>query len=434
MNKIIKIFGAKSNSSMGTLGTGRTGQVADSCFAAEGTNILQKHRKRVIFHKSRAVIRDKWMKNIFNIANFYAKSYNTGTRWNRFRERYRDLAEGRHRAMTIKDIAEKSGYAVSTVSRALNHHPDVSKQAKEEIWRVVEQTGFVPNANARKLKQTETKSILFLVKSTGNMFFDAMLVELQSLASAAGYEGVTQYLEEDDDEVLLAVQLCKALRPKGIVFLGGNSEHFAQNFGRVTVPCVLATMVDASLRFEQLSMVGVNDCKAACKAVEHLLDAGHRNLVILGGDPKVSYPSSQRLRGCKMAFANRGIQWKDEACLTTSFSFAGAYNTLHQWLQQGHRPDAIFAMSDTTAIGAMRALADHGLRVPQDVSVVGFDGLELSQFCTPRLCTMCQPAQRIAQESIRLVLDCIQNQAPAQSVVLEATLLEGESVAMRAPC
>ena len=70
MNKIIKIFGAKSNSSMGTLGTGRTGQVADSCFAAEGTNILQKHRKRVIFHKSRAAIRDKWMKNIFNIANF----------------------------------------------------------------------------------------------------------------------------------------------------------------------------------------------------------------------------------------------------------------------------------------------------------------------------------------------------------------------------
>ena len=169
--------------------------------------------------------------------------------------------------MTIKDIARESGYAISTVSRALNDHPDVSEEAKARIRQVVEARGFVPNANARKLKQTEAKSIVFVVKSTANMFFAGMLVQLQQLVSRAGYDGVVQYLDEDGDEVVLARQLSRELKPRGIIFLGGSAEHFRKGFADIHLPCVLATVVSEELAFPNLSMVGVDDRKAGAAAI-----------------------------------------------------------------------------------------------------------------------------------------------------------------------
>ncbi len=334
--------------------------------------------------------------------------------------------------MTIKDIARESGYAISTVSRALNDHPDVSEEAKARIRRIVEEKGFVPNSNARKLKQTEAKSIVFVVKSTANMFFAGMLVELQQLARQAGYDGVAQYLDEDGDEIQLARQLCRELKPKGIIFLGGSAEHFRQGFDKIKIPCVLATVVSEDLKFANLSMVGVDDRKAARQAIDHLLDQGHRDILILGADPAFSNPSQKRLEGCQDSFSAHGMALAPRRYLRTSFSFEAAYQTMRQWLQEGQRPQAVFAMSDTTAIGAIRALNDAGLQVPRDVSVIGFDGVELARFYTPRLCTMCQPSARIAKTSVQLLLDCIERGQPARTVLLDAELVPGESVAARA--
>lgn len=333
--------------------------------------------------------------------------------------------------MTIKDIARESGYAISTVSRALNNHPDVSEEAKARIRQVVEARGFVPNANARKLKQTEAKSIVFVVKSTANMFFAGMLVQLQQLVSRAGYDGVVQYLDEDGDEVVLARQLSRELKPRGIIFLGGSAEHFRKGFADIHLPCVLATVVSEELVFPNLSMVGVDDRKGGAAAIDHLLANGHKDILILGADPAYSNPSYKRLQGCNDSFTAHGMELAPRRYLRTSFSFEAAYQAMDAWLKEGQRPQAVFAMSDTTAIGAIRALNDHGLRVPEDVSVIGYDGVELANFYTPRLCTMHQPSERIAQASVELLLGCIEKNQPARTLMLEAELVFGESVAER---
>ena len=116
------------------------------------------------------------------------------------------------------------------MSRALNNHPDVSEEAKRRISEIVAERGFVPNSNARQLKRQQAKCIAFIVKGTTNMFFSDMLVELQRRVSEAGYDGVVQYLAEGDDEVALAQQLCGELKPKGLIFLGGDSRNFASGF------------------------------------------------------------------------------------------------------------------------------------------------------------------------------------------------------------
>lgn len=330
--------------------------------------------------------------------------------------------------MTIKDIAKKSGYAISTVSRALNNHPDVSEQTKQRIAQVVAETGFVPNSNARQLKRQQAKCIAFIVKGIGNMFFADMLAELQRLVAEAGFDGVVHYLNEHDNEVAAAQRLCAELKPRGIVFLGGDTRNFSAGFKAITVPCVLTTTVSTELCFPNLSMVGVDDRAAGRTAIDHLVEKGHRSIVIMGSDPSFSSPSQMRLQGCKDSLAAHMLTFEPEMFLQSRFSMEDAYTTMQHYLEQGGNATAVFAMSDTMAIGAIRALLDAGRSVPRDVSVLGFDGTPLAHYYHPRLATLRQPARQIAQNSIRLLMGCIRKTGYSQTVLLEASLEPGSSI------
>lgn len=330
--------------------------------------------------------------------------------------------------MTIKDIAKESGYAISTVSRALNDHPDVSEEAKRRISEIVAQRGFVPNANARQLKRQQAKCIAFIVKGTTNMFFADMLVELQRRVNGSGYDGVVQYLPEGDDEVALAQRLCRELKPQGLIFLGGDSRNFAKGFSKVPVPSVLATTVSEELQFANLSMVGVDDKAAGRRAIDYLVGHGHRRIAVIGGDPVDSTPGRMRLAGCRESFAAHGIPFDERMFLPACFSWDEGYAAMKRFLDGGGEATAVFAMSDVQAVGAIRAILDSGRTVPGDISVLGFDGTPVARFYNPTLATLCQPAAEIAKTSVKLVLGCIERQRPAKTVLLDARLLEGGSV------
>lgn len=165
--------------------------------------------------------------------------------------------------MTIKDIAKESGYAVSTVSRALNDHPDVSAETKARIQAVIDAHGFIPNNNAKHLKQTATKSIAIVVKGTSNMLFAPIVERMQDLIKSAGYTDVVYYLDEDSDEVRHALLLCREQKPLGLLFLGGNLSYFRENFSRIRVPSVLVTNPGGALGFPNLSSVSTDDAAAA---------------------------------------------------------------------------------------------------------------------------------------------------------------------------
>ncbi len=330
--------------------------------------------------------------------------------------------------MTIKDIARESGYAISTVSRALNNHPDVSEETKRRIAQIVAEKGFVPNSNARRLKRQQGKSIAFIVKGAGNMFFADMLVELERLVGEAGFDSVVRYLNESDDEVAHARQLCTELKPRGLIFLGGDSRNFQQGFDQINVPSVLTTTVNSELNFPNLSMVGVDDRAAGQLAIEYLLAKGHRDIVVMGSDHSAIGPCQMRLEGCIQALSAHGIAFTGDMFLQSSFTMDSAYAAMQSYLKNGGKATAVFAMSDAMAIGAIRALLDAGLSVPQDVSVIGFDGTPLARYYSPRLTTLCQPAQQIAKTSVKLLLGCILKGQPPKTVLLQAKLEPGSSV------
>ena len=330
--------------------------------------------------------------------------------------------------MTIKDLAAKTGYGVATVSRVLNNHPNVSEKARQAILEAVRESGFQINANAQQLKQLHSSSILVVVKGTANELFAELVENIQACIAPAEYPLLVDYLDENANEVLRAVQLCREKKPRGLLFLGGNRENFLADFHKIDIPSVLITNDASGLPFENLSSVSTDDRAAARCAMDTLLGLGHRHIAVIGGDPSVSDTSRLRYEGCLAALAESGAEFDETRDYqAVRFSYADGYAAAQALLRTGRQYTALFAASDVMAIGAIRALWDAGLRVPEDVSVIGFDGLPLGSYLVPQLSTIAQPVPSIAERSVALLIACIEEGVAARYETVPFTLCLRES-------
>lgn len=329
--------------------------------------------------------------------------------------------------MTIKDLAEKTGYGVGTISRVLNNHPNVSEKARRAIQQAVEESGFQINTNAKHLKQ-HANSILVVVKGTANEMFSEMVETIQNLVAKTNYPLHVDYMDEDGNEVLRAVQLCREKKPLGILFLGGNTQNFLRDFAKVDIPCVLVSNDASNLPFENLSSVCTDDREATRRAMDTLIEMGHRKFVIVGGDRQVSDTGRLRYEGCMQSFQEHGIDFDEERDYRgVRFSYQDGYNATQQLISTGRPFTALFAAADVMAIGAIRALHNHGLRVPEDVSVVGFDGLPLCSFLVPQLTTVSQSRIPMAERGVEILIDRIENGGKACHEFVPYTLYQRES-------
>lgn len=330
--------------------------------------------------------------------------------------------------MTIKDLARETGYSVGTVSRVLNNHPSVSEKARREITLAIERFGFERNENAKNLKQLKNEGILVLVKGRKNELFASIIERLQQFFDKTDYTLMLDYFDEHEDEVRRAVHLCAVKKPQGILFLGGNSSNFIGSFEGIRVPSVLLTDNAAALPFDNLSSVFTDDVAAADCAVSYLIEQGHRQIAVIGGDPKISDTSRMRLEGCVRAMLRHGIP-APAAREADLYSYEGGYRTMQRILQRGTPFTALFAMADVMAVGAIRALHEAGLRVPEDVSVCGYDGLPLGDYLRPQLTTIRQSVDDLADRAACLLRKAIEEQRPAQHEVVPFRFSERESVA-----
>ena len=330
--------------------------------------------------------------------------------------------------MTIKDIARLSGVGVTTVSRVLNDHPDVSEETRRRVLAVVAEQGFQPNTNARHLKQQTSASIAIIVKGTMNMLFADLVERCQQLLQDAGRDAAVYYLDEDANEVAYALQLCRERKPLGILFLGGDLEFFQAEFGHITVPCVLLTNSARELDFPNLSSLTTDDEEAAYRVVRYLADRGHKNIGLLGGNWSCTQISYRRVLGCQRAFDELSLPFDARRCEPCRYSFSDAYDTTKRLLARCPELTALFCISDVMAMGAIRAIRDLGRKVPEDVSVVGYDGIPLSQFSVPRLATVRQDTQQLARQGVDLLLRNLQRPRPPVHGVVPFELIAGESV------
>lgn len=330
--------------------------------------------------------------------------------------------------MTIKDLAAKTGYSVGTISRVLNNHPHASEKARRVIMGAVEESGFQLNENARQLKQQHATAILVVVKGTSNQLFSELLQFIQVRVAQTNYPLIVDYLDEDANEVLRAVQLCREKKPRGILFLGGNSKNFQNDFDKIDIPCVLVTNDAGGQRFANLSSVTTDDREASRSAINTLIAMGHRRFAMVGGDREHSDTSRLRYEGCLTAFREHNVEFDEEKDYQgVRYSYWGGYQATQKLLDSGRKFTALFAAADVMAIGAIRALRDNGLRVPEDVSVMGFDGLPLGSFLVPQLSTVTQSVEAMAQRSVEILVGCIENGNASRKETVPFSIAQRES-------
>ena len=330
--------------------------------------------------------------------------------------------------MTIVDIAKESGYSVTTVSRVLNDRKDVSPEARKKIMEIVEAHGFVPNNNAKRLKQNTSKNILVLVKGTFNMLFASIIEEIQTVIDVTGYTVTVTYLDEDDNISKEATRLCRERKPLGVLFLGGGKQDFGESVAKFDIPCVLVTTGAEGWELKNLSSVAIDDEAAAECAVDYLIQNGHRNIAELGGNLEISETAISRHKGYIKSLERHGIKWDERYYEKARFSFDSAYEAMTRLLEKDIPITAVFAISDVMAIGAIRAIRDKGLSVPDDISITGFDGTTLADYYNPKIVSIRQHHKDLAVRSVELLFNMIDLNKPATHEIIPFELTVGESV------
>lgn len=340
--------------------------------------------------------------------------------------------------ITIRDIAKQCGVGVSTVSRAINNHPDINPETKKMILEVIEETGFIPNNSARNLKRTDAKCIAVLVKGITNPLFSSMIKIIEEEMQRSRYALVLRHVEEQEDEIDVALELEKEKRLRGIVFLGGKFEHSEEKLRKLKVPFIFSTIgvnVPDQMNKVEFSNIAVDDRMESQKMTEYLLKLGHRRIALI--TERSDLPIGRlRTEGFRRAFDKYGISAPEELiCYVQEnidhYSMENGYLTAKKLLESGQEVTAIYAVADSLAIGACRAVLEAGKRIPEDISVAGYDGIELGEYYNPRLTTIKQPVEEIAKKTIRLLLDVIGERKEHQQIIFPAELVVGESTG---PC
>ena len=338
---------------------------------------------------------------------------------------------------TIQDIARISGYSIGTVSRVINNREGVSDEARQKIEEVIRSENYQPNSSARLLRQSVSSEISIVVRGISNIFLQSLLEKVQLRIREHGEVANVQFVREIDDEVAMASQIMQALKPKGLVFLGGSTKSFERQFSAVTVPSVLISSDASELGYANLSSFTTDDLGAAAFVAHELASRGHRRIGILGGYPgdtegKRPHDSSAlRIRGAREELERNGIAFDLERDYEMCpFSAEGGYRAAERLLTRTQDLTAIFAISDSIALGAMRAFRDMGLHVPQDISVVGFDGIKVSEYSIPRLATVQQDTEELARKGVEDLLMRISYDRPPVHERIPYQFVNGESIAL----
>ena len=332
----------------------------------------------------------------------------------------------------IKDIALHCGVAISTVSRVLNDHPDVSEETREKVRRAVNELHYIPNTSARNLVRTSSDTIALLVKGVNNPFFAKLIKVIEREITLRGYTLELHHMDTTVDELRIGAQLTNERKLIGILFLGGRFNYSPEEMALIKVPSVFCTYTNTfgTLDAEGFSSVAIDDKQAARDAVEALVALGHRKIAILTDNEDDKSISELRFQGYKDALAQHGIAFEPNlvACTGTFSDMRAIYEATSRLVERDSTFTAIFAIADLMAIAAIKALNDHGKRVPEDCSVVAIDGLELSEYTLPVLTTLVQPAEEMGLACAKTIIELIERPGRNRQYTFDTALRPGGSV------
>ena len=316
--------------------------------------------------------------------------------------------------VTLDMVAQLAGVSASTVSRILNGTAKVTDDKRAAVDAAITELGFVPNPMARGLAGGRTLSIGVITQAIDSPFYGGSLRGIEDELDRAGYSPLFVSGHWNAAEEARCIAMLQARRVDGIIVLTGRMSDNALRTCAKRMPLVVT---GRTLKAKNLVALNFNNTEAARLATQHLIDLGHRRIAFIAGDA-VHPDAMERQAGYRAALQAAGIAFNPELVVPGLFTEESGLTAVNRLLDSRHRFTAIFASNDQMALGASLALHRRGLRVPQDVSVVGFDDLPVARFVVPPLTTVQNPAYEMGQLAAGVMLQLLRGEKPQAEVPL----------------
>jgi LacI family transcriptional regulator len=334
--------------------------------------------------------------------------------------------------LTLKDIAIALNISVTTVSKALKNYPDVSVKTKERVKAYAEKVNFTPNSFAAYLRTHESKTVGIVIPRMNHFFFSSILRGI--ITEAEKHEYMTFILCSDESYELEKTQIQRLLNKNvdGIFLSIADKTHDLTHIQNIMDKDTNLVIFDKYSKLTPCSSVVIDDRKAAYTAVEHLIKKGKKRIAHFRG-PLLPQNSIDRFLGYRQALEENGIEYdKDLVFICDEINDSEGYDHMQQILDQKMDVDAIFAVADLPAIGAIKCLIENKVQIPEEIAVMGFSNWLISSLITPSLSTIDQPGELMGRKAFQVFLDERDTKKRNEPVVfqkyeIETTLIERKS-------
>ncbi|MCA1060059.1 LacI family transcriptional regulator [Rossellomorea aquimaris] len=335
--------------------------------------------------------------------------------------------------MDIFDIARLAGVSRKTVQRVLNDSDQVRPETRERIMKIMEEHQYQPNVSARRLVKKKTHTIgLFIIQDprkdriySDDLFYSAVIGAVINASSLRGYKVLVTITELDDPSPVMKLYREKSI-DAGIIISWSNVQPIVDNILSAGFLVGVFDQNNLTERTPSIPMPILQNEKGAMEAANHFIQLGHEDIAIITGDED-NHAARERLSGFQKALKSAGIPLKPEYIFKGRFMEESGREAVHHWMDKGMLPSAIVCSNDHIAFGALKALKEAGRNVPQDVSLIGFDNILLTEYTSPALSTMNVPRVEMAVSLVEQLIHRVEGVPDEKMKPFQATLVSRES-------
>lgn len=325
------------------------------------------------------------------------------------------------------DVAKRAGVSVGTASRVINHHPAVRDDKRRRVLEAIEEMGYQINDVARSLKANSTKTIGVLIPDIANEFYADVVRGMEDVARGRGYSYILSSTDSNTEKELRSMMVMREKQVDGIVMMSHTVapsllQYIEEN--RLSV-----VLVASGVETSAMATVSIDNKQAARDAVNYLISLGHKRIAMIGGPVSDLSGGVARLEGYRQVMREHGLPIPQEyEQIGMEYTYQTGYDKMELLLQMEEPPSAVFVAGDYMAIGAIKAIHGHGISIPAEIAVMGFDNLAVSQYCSPSLTTVNQPRYQMGQEAMQLLFQCIEEDgAEKRNIVLPHEIIRRQS-------
>lgn len=331
---------------------------------------------------------------------------------------------------TMKDIAKLACVSTSTVSHVINQSRYVSEEIAERVNRAAQELNYSPSVLARSLKTNRTKTLGMLVTTSSNPFFGEVVKGVERSCYQKGYNLILCNTEGDQERMTTSISTLLQKRVDGLILMCSSLEgEHIEIFDKY--PDVPVVVMDWGPMLFASDKIQDNSLRGGYIAAKYLIECGHHEIGCITG-PLNRYQAQMRYEGYKRALNEEGLEFHPSWIIESNFECDGGYEAFNRMYQKGPLPSAIFVCNDMMAMGVINAANEKGIAIPEELSIIGYDDIQIAKFMSPSLTTIHQPKYRLGQAAVETLLRKLDNSCDeAQVIQLEPTLVERGSVAIQ---